>query len=352
MLTRASVSLILLWQVALAGAAAAQDPLLEASEFGSGDALSRRLLSPKFDDTAALTPLVLSAPRAPQPVRATDGRFHLVYELEMLNFGSPSAVKLPPRTPPPALEVIEVAVFADRRPSPRLVPTGDALAARMQLVRSGFPPSATALELGQSGIVFLDVTFAHRQSIPKRVSHRVRVRALSGPSNQPLVDTTSLDLVVDPRPVVVIGPFLRGGPWANFNGCCDFATPHRRVGQAVNGKDYWPERFAIDLLKAESVDGALKVCTGNCGQIDDWFSTGEDILAVADGVVTRVVDGLPNNPIDESPYPPTHIDGRRKRGADRDRRRARHDVRPLAAWNGDGAPRRPGPARRRPRQAR
>src|SRR5262245_27108948 len=267
MQARAIASLSLLWLAVLAGSAVAQAPLPESSDARQGDDISARLLPPRFDDTAKLTPLVLSVPRAPQPVRATDGRVHLVYELQMLNFGSPSVVKPPPETPPPALEVTEVAVFADGRPTPLLVLTGDALPSRMRLVRFGFPQQpATALAAGQSGILFLDVPFADRQSIPKRVSHRVKVQALSDPADQPLVDTTSLDLAVNATPVVVIGPFLRGGPWANFNGCCDFASPHRRVGRAVNGKEYWPERFAIDLLKAEPVKGTLQVCRGDCGR--------------------------------------------------------------------------------------
>jgi len=262
-------------------------------------------LPPTFDDSAQLTPLLLSVPRAPQPVRATDGRFHLVYELKMLNFGSFPAVRPTPPTPPPAtLEVTEVALFSDAQLTPFLVLSGEALASRMQLVRLGISPPTVNFQPGQSGILFLDATFPSRQAVPKRILHRVTVKAVAGTGGQPNVDETFLELPVNPAPVVVIGPFLRGGPWANFNGCCDFATPHRRIGRAVNGREFWPERFAIDVLKAVVVGDQLKVFRGDGSQVEDWFSTGEDILAVADGVVTRVVTTEPDNPIGTSPFPP------------------------------------------------
>jgi len=299
--TRTIICLVLLALAALAAPTAAQEPFGDALQPSRGDAVSRRFLPPRFDDSAQLTPLILSIPRAPQPVRATDGRFHLVYELQMLNFGAFPAT---PSPTPAALEVVEVALFVASSSAPLLVLDGDALLQRMQLLRLAPSPATTELEVGQSGVLYLDVTFPDRQSVPRRISNRVTVRAIPGTGEQPVVDTTSLEVAIDPKPVVVVGPFLRGGPWINANGCCDFASPHRRVGRAVNGKEFWPERFAVDLLKAELVGGELKVCTGDCGQLGDWFSTGEDILAVADGIVTRVVTGQANNPIGLTPFPP------------------------------------------------
>jgi len=266
--------------------------------------LARCFLPPTFDDAAQLTPLLLSVTHAPQPVRSTDGRFHLAYELQLLNFGSFAANRPVAPTPPAALEVTEIALFGDGDPSPLLILAGDSLAERMQLVRLGISPPTVNFQPGQSGIVFLDVTFPDRRSIPKRIIHRVKVKAIAGTGDQPAIDQTDLEVAVDQRPVVVIGPFLRGGPWANFNGCCDFATPHRRVGRAVNGREFWPERFAIDVVKAVVVGNQLKIFRGDGSRVENWFSTGEDILAVADGVVTRVVTGQPNNDIDDSPFPP------------------------------------------------
>src|SRR5262249_47678035 len=166
------------------------------------------------------------------------------------------------------------------------------------------PPATGHLQRGQSVTLSRDATFPSRQAVPKRILHRVTVKAVAGTGGQPNVDETFLELPVNPAPVVVIGPFLRGGPWANFNGCCDFATPHRRIGRALNGREFWPERFAIDVQKAVVVGDQLKVFRGDGSQVEDWFSTGEDILAVADGVVTRVVTTEPDNPIGTSPFPP------------------------------------------------
>jgi len=87
--------------------------------------LARCFLPPTFDDAAQLTPLLLSVTHAPQPVRSTDGRFHLAYELQLLNFGSFAANRPVAPTPPAALEVTEIALFGDGDPSPLLVLAGD-----------------------------------------------------------------------------------------------------------------------------------------------------------------------------------------------------------------------------------
>jgi hypothetical protein len=51
---------------------------LEHEFKSSGGGLPPWFLPPAFDDTAQLTPLILSVPETPQPVRATDRKYHLV----------------------------------------------------------------------------------------------------------------------------------------------------------------------------------------------------------------------------------------------------------------------------------
>ena len=191
--------------------------------------------------------------------------------------------------------------------------SGDALAKRMRLLQLGFIPNPEPgqpplpqiqLIPGQSAVVFLDVAFPDRQSVPTSITNRVKVAAVPGIGQSPVVDLTELQIRVDQTPVIVIGPFLRGGGWANFNGCCDFASPHRRVARSVNGQEYFPERYAVDVIKAKLVGDQYKVYRNNGDAVEDWFGAGEDVLAVEDGIVTRVVTGQPQNQIGQPPYPP------------------------------------------------
>jgi hypothetical protein len=282
--------------------------ILEAEKPRPG-APADRFLPPRFDDTAVLTPLLASVPRPPQPLRTTDGRFHLVYELQLANYGSFPAARPPRPIPPAALEVTEVAVFADGGSTPLVTLAGAALQSRMQLAQLGISDPTVTLVRGQRGTVFLDLLFSDRRSIPRQLVHRVTVKAVAGTGDQPVIDETVHGVAVDPTPVVVLGPLVRGGVWVNFNGCCDFATPHRRIGRGVNGREFWPERFAVDLIKAVPVSGQLHLFRSTGDEVEDWFATGEDILAAADGVVTRVVTDLPNNAIDDSPFPPAIASG-------------------------------------------
>jgi len=263
------------------------------------------LASPNPDTTAQLTPINLSIPHKPQPVRGTDGKYHLAYELQILNFG---AFPPTPAPPPPATITIErLAIFGDDPDGePVMVLEGQALAERMQLLHlsAPFPGSLPAPEIqpGQSAIVFLDIVFDKRTAVPRSLINRVTIAPVIGTGPDPIVKVVERRMDVDPTPVIVIGPYLRGGDWANFNGCCDFGnSAHRRVVRSVNGTQYSPERYAVDVIQANP---EFKVFTGTGDLVEDWFGTGEDVLSVADGVVTRVVTGLDNNPIGEFPFPP------------------------------------------------
>ena len=271
------------------------------------------LVVPDPDSEAQLTPVNLMVPFNPQPVRGTDGKYHLVYELQIQNFGTFGAVPAPP--PPAALLVEEVAVFDSADPGfePIFVLEGEALIERMQLVHlsARFPGAPPPIELqpAQSAIVFLDLVFDERDAVPASLTNLVRVSAVPGTGPEPVVNEVEKQIEVNQTPVIVIGPSQRGVDWANFNGCCDFPFPHRRVVRSVDGAEYLPERYAADTLGTLKIDGVFELFDGTGDFVDEWFGTGTEVLAVGDGVVSRVVVGVENNPIGEAPFPPVLTTG-------------------------------------------
>ena len=90
---------------------------------------------------------------------------------------------------------------------------------------------------------------------------------------------------------VVIGPPLRGGPWIAGNGPSNF-TQHRRALIPVGGRARISQRFAIDyaLLNDEG-----RPWSGDQRDNASYHGYGADVLAVADGTVVDVKDGLPEN---------------------------------------------------------
>ena len=88
-----------------------------------------------------------------------------------------------------------------------------------------------------------------------------------------------------------IGPPLRGGPWVAVNGPSN-TSGHRRALIAVNGSPSIAQRFAIDWVK---IDDANSTSHGDKRVNDSYYAEGNDALAVADGRVVEVKDGIPEN---------------------------------------------------------
>jgi murein DD-endopeptidase MepM/ murein hydrolase activator NlpD len=68
----------------------------------------------------------------------------------------------------------------------------------------------------------------------------------------------------------------------------------------LEGRTRIPQRFAIDWLKLGE-DG--KPFKGEAGKNENWYGYGAELLAVADGTVVGVKDGIPEN----VPLAPTRV---------------------------------------------
>ena len=88
------------------------------------------------------------------------------------------------------------------------------------------------------------------------------------------------------RDLATIGPPLRGGPWRASNGPSN-ESGHRRVLTTLDAA----ERFAIDYVKLG--DDNLPF-SGDRLAISNHHAYGADVLAVADGVIVAVQDGIPD----------------------------------------------------------
>jgi hypothetical protein len=103
-----------------------------------------------------------------------------------------------------------------------------------------------------------------------------------------VLETTSVPVSTD---VVVITPPLRGGVWLAANGPAA-ESGHRRAAIPVYAGMFIAQRFAIDWVK---IDEQNKTFKGDSLKNSSYYAYGNDALAVADGVVTEVKDGIPEN---------------------------------------------------------
>ncbi|HET9131782.1 MAG TPA: M23 family metallopeptidase, partial [Terriglobia bacterium] len=90
---------------------------------------------------------------------------------------------------------------------------------------------------------------------------------------------------------IVISPPLGNGTWVAGNGPSDTSI-HRRAGVLAGGRVWLPERFAIDWVKVGE-DG--KPSHDDPKINANWYGYGSEVLAVANGTVTAVKDGIPEN---------------------------------------------------------
>ncbi|MPZ19151.1 MAG: peptidoglycan DD-metalloendopeptidase family protein [Luteitalea sp.] len=86
----------------------------------------------------------------------------------------------------------------------------------------------------------------------------------------------------------VLGPPLRGGPWAAIHHP-SWARGHRRFLYAVDGRARIPGRFAIDWVR---LDAKGRKARGDQDVIANWLGYGADVLAVANATVAATRDNV------------------------------------------------------------
>jgi murein DD-endopeptidase len=154
----------------------------------------------------------------------------------------------------------------------------------------GLPKAEKAARLvpGEFGAVFMWVTFDTLDDIPSAVAHRISVRIGDYPE---ALSVVTLPTSVDKDPVVVISPPLTGEDWVVGNGPSNTSL-HRRALIPIDGRAYISQRFAIDWVQLNP-DG--KTYAGDPSENKNYRAYGAEIHAVADGLVTQVKDGIPQN---------------------------------------------------------
>lgn len=221
------------------------------------------------------TPIVGDAISQPVPVRATDGKKHLVYEITLTN------------TLPNQLSLNSITVLD--RDVALLDLADDQLAKWTRILGTQSP--TTTIGPAQTAVVLFDIALDDDAPMPTRLTHAV---ALSNPD--PMAPLFPADQTVDiapvdvqPREPIVLRPPLTGPGWVDGGGCCG-TSDHRTALNPVNGRLWAAERFAIDYVQLAS-DGRL--VRGDASTLESFPYFGADIHAAGDGPVVSVLDGLP-----------------------------------------------------------
>lgn len=223
------------------------------------------------------TPILQQVLAAPHAVFASDGRYHVVYEVQALNASSlPWTVQSITIRGLPFLRT--QARWSGSQVSDVLVSLADRKA-------------TNRIEPGQGAIFYLTFSVASKQALPSVLGEELSLANASNPLQGPpaVTEAGGVTGVVN-RPPPTLGPPLVGGNWVAADGCCT-APRHVRAAAPYNGKLYNPQRFAIDW---EQLDAQGRLFTGDKRQLTNWPGYGKPVLAVADGVIVHAVNNQPN----------------------------------------------------------
>ena len=232
-------------------------------------------------------------PSPPIPVRI-DKHQVLVYELHVTNFD----------TIPLILKRLEVfaneesseplITLSDAALSAQMIRVGEAMAMAMTTSGSGAAAKdPRVIDAGGRSIIFVWIELQPNRSVPTSLKHRIVFSlATDGATDAPLED---FQVSVSQDSVPTLAPPFNGGTWLAGEGP-ENNSNHRRAITAIDGHTYSSERFAIDWVKVgPNGDSHRDGATHNKNKNDDWWGWGEPVLAVADGEITEVVDGIPDN---------------------------------------------------------
>jgi murein DD-endopeptidase MepM/ murein hydrolase activator NlpD len=233
---------------------------------------------PAGNTEPVLTPLVMQIEHPPVPVKGGDGRYHLLYELDLANFSGE-------RVTASQLRVLDagkgtsVAQLAATQLATRLV-VRDLKAQPGQFGAS------------QYGILYLHVRFDQLRDIPQALAHQLNM-TWNGQSA-----TATAARIEVPRPTtLLLDAPLRGARYIAGDGCCD-SKRHIRATLSLNGGAYDAQRFAIDW---EQLDANGRIYVGDAKNPKSYMIYGKPAYAVADAKVIAAVDNSANSPIGSLP---------------------------------------------------
>lgn len=234
----------------------------------------------------------VAAPIHPSPVPG-DGQVHLVYELHLTNWTRfdqlLQRVQVVDPNTAAALLSLEgedllanaVILGADRRGSD---------------IEGESPSMGVEIPPGGRALVYLWASVTPEDT-PTSLSHRILYEQVAADGGREVVEFATDKIGMGPAPVV-LSPPLRGDNWLATSFGRQKRSSHTRLVFTTDGRATIAQRFAVDWGRFVGGPGVavgesfrFPGVEGNEGS-RAW---GEEVLAVADGVVKTVQEGIPDN---------------------------------------------------------
>jgi len=247
--------------------------------------------------TDQLSPLIIKdlAPD-PIPVKGSDNKFHVAYELSIFN-----------DSPRPAI-ITKLETLTGNHNGKAISTISHDQITALALLTANYPASpapVSEIPAGRTLIVPLDDVYETRRAVLAAVTHRITATfGPVGPDQGELANiypekvveiggsvTTSHDKAV------VIGAPVTGDGWVALNGLAEGQlNPHRGAVVPVGGRLSCAERFGVDWIRVDPSAKPLVVFKGDRTKNESYLAFDQPLVAVADGTVVSVVSDQPDVP--------------------------------------------------------
>jgi hypothetical protein len=206
----------------------------------------------------------------------SDGVMNLAYHVSLSNYGEKS------------LRLKKVEVINDSTGSV-IASYSDSGLTALQIGPTVPPPTSQDLIDGTKKLnhPYLCIWLRpQRSEMPAKIKHRLTF----SDAGKDIVIEGAPATIQNTAPVVIEAP-VRGSGWLGIETTSQ-NTHHFKCEATKGGVTNHSERFAVDWLQYDSDEHMFQ----NEGkQNADWVCYGKELIAVADGVVTAIKDGVPEN---------------------------------------------------------
>ena len=244
-------------------------------------------------------PVNIDAPIEPIPVKGSDGKWYLVYHLLLTNLGFSDLTLKSVEVSDAASKNILVrygeAELADYYRCRTLLPTPE----RSEMPNEQYPRHIAS---GRTGVLFFWLTVDSPDALPASLKHRFvfnasrlikLLRALPSDRDGAEMVLDDYHVAVSDEKPVVIGAPLRGGDWRCNNGPA-YDSAHQYL-VIRGGNVRIAERFGYDFVKIDLHGNMLPDPSPDDITNSMFYGYGAEVLAVGDGTIVFVKDGIPEN---------------------------------------------------------
>ncbi|MFA6598792.1 MAG: M23 family metallopeptidase [Ignavibacteriaceae bacterium] len=215
----------------------------------------------------------------PIEVKSTDGKVNLVYSVEVPNFDKEGY----------QIKDFQVYNVANNAMICSISDTGKYL-----LIHKPLQESLPDDFYYYAGMYYATYRFSiglvlDPSQVPQKIKHRL---VLSKDGKEKIIEGT--ETAVLKGPIAVVSAPLKGERFVSANTTTFLNNHHPTYQLTYKAKTTVPERFCVDWNKIDETGSPFQ---GDKSVCENWYVYGQNVYAVAGGVVISVKDGMP----DQSP---------------------------------------------------